>query len=465
MSSATEVFNVKAEYAQYTDEIKALSLVVENTTGTVKDYATRVAPVIESLDRVIRPDYYALADKIEELGVYVASRGEAVGLYNLSDDFVAAFEAAEAVLNASASTASDYQASAAALNELEVPTTINLPTEGTFYVLYNPVAQSYAYSKTADNKIYHSADVTNASVWQFVKNDDGSFKLYNVNNGQYLKELGWTVPSLLGDEDCKVEISSSEVEGKGYVFIKGAGQQMHAQLGDANAVVRYNEGKGLTKSSWEIKEFEGTLSHTLTVGAAGYATLMLGYNTTIPAIDGEDCGVFTAAIDGEWAVMNEIEEVLPANTAVIVKATPGDYTFEYTTKTATVENNDLRGTLYNKNMTEDAYVLGKDENNVAYLGKVVNNVSTDTTNDGTEEAPAVTYEAWLNNANKAYLPAPANVQGIKSYSLRFEGEGTTGVENVEVENEVKVIYDLTGRRVEVAERGIYIVNGKKVLVK
>ena len=161
--------------------------------------------------------------------------------------------------------------------------------------------------------------------------------------------------------------------------------------------------------------------------------------------------------------MSEIEGVLPANTAVIVKAAPGTYEFKYTTKAATVENNDLRGTLYNKNMTEDAYVLGKDENNVAYLGKVVYNVNTDTTNDGTEEAPAVTFEAWLNNANKAYLPAPAATEGVKSYSLRFPG--TTGVENVEVENEVKVIYDLTGRKVNAVERGIYIINGKKVLVK
>ena len=460
MSSATEVFSVKPEYVQYTDEIKALSLVVENTTGTVKDYATRVAPVIESLDRVIRPDYYVLYDKIEALNKYIANRGEAVGLYNVSDDFVAAFEAAVAVLNASASTASDYQVSLAALNELEVPTTINLPTEGTFYVLYNPVAQSYVYSKTVDNKIYHSADVTNASVWQFVKNDDGSFKLYNVNNGQYLKGLTWTVPSLLGDEACKVELVSSEVEGKGYVLIKGAGQQMHAQLGGENAVVYYNEGTGLNKSSWEIKEFEGTLSHTLTVGTAGYATLMLGYNTTIPAIDGEGYGVFTAVVNGDWATLTKVEGVLPANTAVIVKAPAGDYVFDYTTETATADDNDLRGTLYNKNMTDAAYVLGIVDNEVG-LYTAANNVSTDTSNDD----PEVTYEAWLNNANKAYLPKPAG-NNVSFYGFRFdEEENTTGIEVVENANE-NVIYDLAGRRVsEITEKGIYIIDGHKVLVK
>ena len=48
----------------------------------------------------------------------------------------------------------------------------------------------------------------------------------------------------------------------------------------------------------------------------------------------------------------------------------------------------------------------------------------------------------------------------------FDWNGTTGIEGVEVENEVKVIYDLTGRRVEtITAPGIYIVNGKKVLVK
>ena len=42
----------------------------------------------------------------------------------------------------------------------------------------------------------------------------------------------------------------------------------------------------------------------------------------------------------------------------------------------------------------------------------------------------------------------------------------TAIEGVEAEAENAVIYDLTGRRVyEITEGGIYIINGKKVLVK
>ena len=50
---------------------------------------------------------------------------------------------------------------------------------------------------------------------------------------------------------------------------------------------------------------------------------------------------------------------------------------------------------------------------------------------------------------------------IKGFA--FNGT-TTGVESVESSNNApQAIYDLTGRRVSKAEKGIYIINGKKVI--
>ena len=43
------------------------------------------------------------------------------------------------------------------------------------------------------------------------------------------------------------------------------------------------------------------------------------------------------------------------------------------------------------------------------------------------------------------------------------GEGTTGIESSELNTQPTVIYDLLGRRVEKMEKGIYIVNGKKII--
>ena len=51
-------------------------------------------------------------------------------------------------------------------------------------------------------------------------------------------------------------------------------------------------------------------------------------------------------------------------------------------------------------------------------------------------------------------------------ALRFNFGETTGIEGViEGTNANAVIFDLSGRRVAKMQKGIYIVNGKKVYVK
>ena len=108
----------------------------------------------------------------------------------------------------------------------------------------------------------------------------------------------------------------------------------------------------------------------------------------------------------------------------------------------------MAGTTKDEYQTKEAYVLGIVDGEVGLYKAAMNG------------------GVWLNNANKAYLPATA-ANGAASYSFRF-GEGTTAIENVEVENEVKTIFDLTGRKLKGENgnlKGIYIINGKKVLVK
>ena len=63
-------------------------------------------------------------------------------------------------------------------------------------------------------------------------------------------------------------------------------------------------------------------------------------------------------------------------------------------------------------------------------------------------------------ANSCYLTVPASSAPMFSFG---RGEGTTGIEDAELTNDNVVIYDLAGRRVEKMEKGIYIVNGRKVI--
>ena len=185
--------------------------------------------------------------------------------------------------------------------------------------------------------------------------------------------------------------------------------------------------------------------HTLSVTNAGWATLFLDFNAAIPA----DVEAYTVTeIKNGYVTLTEVEGVLPANTGVLVNAAQGNYTFNYAAEaTANVEGNLLEGTVAATEIGAEAYVLSIVNGNVGlYKAEMAGGV-------------------WLNNANKAYLPASA-ANGAASYSFRFEG-GTTGISEVKGENgEVKAIFDLTGRRVEeITAPGVYIVNGKKTLVK
>lgn len=65
-------------------------------------------------------------------------------------------------------------------------------------------------------------------------------------------------------------------------------------------------------------------------------------------------------------------------------------------------------------------------------------------------------------AGKCWLALPAALQGSASFRL----DGATGISEVKGESgDVKTVYDLQGRRVTNPTKGIYIVGGKKVLVK
>ena len=106
------------------------------------------------------------------------------------------------------------------------------------------------------------------------------------------------------------------------------------------------------------------------------------------------------------------------------------------------------------------------------------NVDT-TPDDGEDNKKVGFYQAvngndtntFINAANKAYLQVSPSEHGISLAFLGFDFDddqetGIAETENGNVDGENAVIIDLQGRRLQKANKsGIYIVNGKKVLVK
>ena len=65
-----------------------------------------------------------------------------------------------------------------------------------------------------------------------------------------------------------------------------------------------------------------------------------------------------------------------------------------------------------------------------------------------------------------YIPEKDGTTGASSFVLNFDDESTqTGIGHTEITEKADAIYDLQGRRVENPKKGLYIVNGKKVVIK
>lgn len=69
--------------------------------------------------------------------------------------------------------------------------------------------------------------------------------------------------------------------------------------------------------------------------------------------------------------------------------------------------------------------------------------------------------AGLLSAHKAYLSLPTNAASQYTIDL----EGTTGISSVIQQKEKQSVYNLNGQRVSQPTKGLYIINGKKVVIK
>ena len=165
--------------------------------------------------------------------------------------------------------------------------------------------------------------------------------------------------------------------------------------------------------------------------------------------------------------MTRVDEdgIIPANTPVVLKylanydEVKGAVYLEIVNSEKVYEgNNNLEGTYADTYIADDAYVLSYA--NVAAEGEPVQKkigffMASKNQQNNT---------AFLNNGFKAYLPA--NGSNARSLVFSFGDDTETAIESVEAENaNVNTeVYDLAGRRVLNAKKGVFVVNGK-VIVK
>lgn len=224
--------------------------------------------------------------------------------------------------------------------------------------------------------------------------------------------------------------------------------------------LRSNDGAIYLNSITITWEQEGGATEEVTVNLAdGFGTLYNANALTVPA--GASCGIVTGVKNGVLDVDYKYAagQNVPAKTPVLVKA-PGkeSVTFTTTTSTETAPTDNLL-----KGADKDGEFATETDN--YYYYKLAYDNFTAKTGLGFYWG-AANGGAFTMKAGKAYLAVEKTVaQGAQKFSL--EGNAT-GIEAVEQANEAnRVVYTLDGRRVmnEKLAKGLYIINGKKVLVK
>jgi len=181
----------------------------------------------------------------------------------------------------------------------------------------------------------------------------------------------------------------------------------------------------------------------MTIAAGKYGTFVAPFNVTIPS--GVTAKTVTG-VEGTTLTMSDaLDGTIPANTPVVVSSDAEvNQTFYGKDNSAgaeTVTAGKLVGIYKAVEIPAGCYVLQTQDNVQAFY--------------------KLATPATANTLNRAYLNVDANVK-----TFFFNDEDADGINAVEATAEDgRAIYNLAGQRVKKAQKGLYIIGGKTVLVK
>lgn len=184
-------------------------------------------------------------------------------------------------------------------------------------------------------------------------------------------------------------------------------------------------------------------SYTLvSLNEAGYASTYLPFAAALP--EGLEAYAVTAT-SATMATLTALEGIKANQGAILKGAASAEYVLAAGNVTSDWSGNLLQGSVTDTEVTGAGYVLS-----------TVNSVTG-------FYAAKLTDGKFQNNAGKAYLPASAVTASARFLSFDFGTE--TAIENIEGAEDAAntVVYDLSGRRVQKTQKGLYIVNGKVVI--
>ncbi|MBO7119380.1 MAG: hypothetical protein J6W03_03565, partial [Bacteroidaceae bacterium] len=342
-----------------------------------------------------------------------------------------------------------------------------LPETG-YYTLKNSFYDKYMGIDPSDATMYGNYE-TAAEAKNIVKLTKTGANTYTISlMGKYAPTTVAQSTTVVGSDEAGTYTVFVPAVGYGSFMANPEEQYSALHCRAAGDLVGWTYDAGA--SMWEVADAE---SIQLAIDESGYATTYLPF----PATPAEaDLKVYTGTINGngvsQWLTLSALEGTIPTATPVILNATPGTYTFTIGTGGGSTEPEGDDLNIYDSTVDgEQALVKGKVpelENNdlmgsfepIDAVGKYI-------------LAQPEGYEIGFYKATsgviqpcKAYLEVAS---GVKGFTFKFD-DNTTGIKDISdfndannLKNQNGAIFNLAGQRLNKVQKGINIVNGKKVL--
>ncbi|MDY5087922.1 MAG: discoidin domain-containing protein [Alloprevotella sp.] len=336
-----------------------------------------------------------------------------------------------------------------ATNVANATISLNLPQAGKFYRFKGSGRRIYSSTVAVSGKgnILKMGDDTNTNLSTTVYYYDGSHLISyetGLAMGAFASEQygTWKLVSA-GETGATVTFSEGHSAGQYYITLNNDRRIYHASTttngdGYVDAAGVSNTGAGY---SWTIQEVE-YLPINVNYNSVKYATFI----SPVALILKNKTAAYTGKIENNALVLTPVEGVIPANTAVVLNVEEGvergaeDKVYlQVTGDRDFTGSNDLVGHFKTilANTVSNAYTLQNQNEGLGFYR----------------------YTGETLAGFKAYLINGASV----SRFLLPNGE-VTGIDGINADSDAgQPIYDLSGRRVKNAQKGLYIVGGKKVV--
>lgn len=472
---ATEV-NVTATYGEKTASKTVAVTVIEvqkyNVTWNVNGKVyTEGAPTTEVVE----------GEKLSTLPTAPASIGGLVFM-GWTNEAVTSQEAAPAVLFTSAADApavtanvTYYAVFAAQTGTGWIRVTeLSDITEGSYvikndgFILPNSKTDKSPQKVTApsitDNVI--TGEVGESMVWQFVstgvsnqfyiKNASGDY-LYVIKGESQGLRVADTPDEWTFEENGEGCFSMRDAKGNRYCATYKDGKDWRSYV-DKDYRKYANDGKlELYRNDISYSNYT-TSVETLPLRAFDGKNYFATFSSD-KAVKFVDATVYAVGVNDDRLILTEVEsKQVPANTGVLLKSASTEATYSVIGSAPAIENNLLCASV------EEGETTAADGTTEGYsFFKLSYNQAGENEKLGFYWAKE-NGAPFVSKAGLAYLAVKtADAAAVKGFSLFDMETGISKVSGSAAGN--GVIYDLQGRRVERAVRGLYIVNGRKVMVK